>query len=347
MYRIGLIGMGMIGQRHIDTIIKSGHKLAGVSASSARSSNIYAELYDTQPFETWQDMVKSKNIDIIINNTPNHLHLDVNMAALAAKKPIYTEKPLGRSVKETTQMFEMAKKRKLPNGVNYNRRGFPAIQRIKSMIESGDLGDILMVRGNYLQDWLLKPETWNWRVDPAHHEQSRALPDIGAHLIDLALYTTGLVPKEIFYEMKTLIPKRKNPQGKWVKIQNEDIGNLLVRFTSGAQGIFTFCQTAAGHRGSDLFIEISGSKMGVVWYENNEEQIIIKHYMDEDEIIEVEPAKYNFHGQFEVFMDFLKWVEGNKPAAVASFADGHRQVYLMERALKSYQTQKWVKWTLK
>lgn len=339
--------MGKIGQRHIDTIIKSGHQLAGVSASSARSSNVYAELYDTKPFETWQDLVKSKDIDIIINNTPNHLHLDVNLAALKAKKPIYTEIPLSRTAKETQEMVEMAKKKKIPNAVNYNRRGFPAIQKIKSMIENGDLGDIYLVRGNYLQDWLLKPETWNWRVDPERNEQSRALPDIGAHLVDLALYTTGLTPKELFYEMKTLIPKRQNPQGKWIKIKNEDVGTLLVRFTSGAQGIFSFCQTAAGHQGSDLFIEISGSKKGVVWHEKNEEQIIIKKYMDEDEIIEVESSKYNFHGQYEVFMDFLNWIGGNKPNTVATFLDGHRQVYLMERALKSFYTQKWVKWSLK
>lgn len=347
MYRIGLIGMGMIGQRHIDTIVKSGHKLAGVSASSARSSNIYAELYDTQPFETWRDLVESKNIDIIINNTPNHLHLDVNLAAIDLKKPIFTEKPLGRSLKETAEMVLRAGKKKVPNGVNYNRRGFPAISRIKSMIDNGDLGDILLVRGNYLQDWLLKPETWNWRVDPANNEASRALPDIGAHLVDLALYTTGLTPKEVFYEMKTFIPKRKNPKGKWVKIKNEDYGTLLMRFTNGAQGVFTFCQTASGHEGSDLFLEISGTKKGVVWYENDEELIRVKNYMDSEEVIEVDSAKYNFHGQFEIFMDFLNWIEGKKPQTVANFMDGHNQVYLMERALKSYADQKWVKWNLK
>lgn len=347
MYRIGLIGMGMIGQRHIDTIVKSGHKLAGVSASSSRSSNIYAELYDTQPFESWHDLVESKNIDIIINNTPNHLHLEINSAALNLKKPVYTEKPLGRSLKETAEMVALAAKKKIANGVNYNRRGFPAITRIKAMIDSGELGDILLVRGNYLQDWLLKPETWNWRVDPANNEASRALPDIGAHLLDLALYATSLEPKELFYEMKTFIPKRKSPKGKMVKILNEDYGTLLVRFTNGGSGVFTFCQTAAGHAGSDLFLEISGTKKGVVWHENEEEIIRVKNYQDAEEVIEVESSKHNFHGQYEVFIDFLNWVGGKKPVSVADFKDGHRQVYLMERALKSYSEQKWVKWNLK
>ena len=124
-------------------------------------------------------------------------------------------------------MVALAAKKKIANGVNYNRRGFPAITRIKAMIDSGELGDILLVRGNYLQDWLLKPETWNWRVDPANNEASRALPDIGAHLLDLALYATSLEPKELFYEMKTFIPKRKSPKGKMVKILNEDYGSFL------------------------------------------------------------------------------------------------------------------------
>ncbi|MBN8704708.1 MAG: Gfo/Idh/MocA family oxidoreductase [Bacteroidetes bacterium] len=341
MYRIGLIGMGIIGQRYIDIVLKSGHQLAGVAGSSAHSSTVYADLYDTKPFQSWNELVNSPAIDIVINNTPNHLHFDVNMECLKLGKPIYAEKPLGRSTQETRAMVDSLKKKHVPNVVNYNRRGFPAVQQIKSMIESGELGDILLIRGNYLQDWLLFPQTWNWRVDPANGEVSRALADIGSHLIDMSLFVTGLTPRSVFYEKQTLIPMRKKPSGEWIKIENEDYGTLMMRFTNGAQGVFTFCQTSAGHIGSDMWVEISGTRKGLLWREREEDKIILKKYNDEDEVILVDPSLYNTHGQFEVFKSFIDWIDGGTSGAAATFTDGHFQVYLMELAMQSAETGTW------
>lgn len=346
MLKVGLIGMGMIGQRYIEVITKSGVTLAGVTGSSGRSSNIYAELYDTRPYETWQQMVHSGKIDVIVDNTPNHLHHEINSLCLENKIPVYSEKPLGRTTAETRNMVELANKAGIPNAVNYNRRGFPAIQRMRSIILNGEIGDVMLVRGHYLQDWLLRPESWNWRVDPKSGEITRALSDIGTHLIDLAFYLTQLEPESIFYERKTLIPKRKNPQSEWIDIQNEDYGTLLIRFKSGAQGVFTFCQTAAGHIGSDMEIEISGTKAGLFWREQSDNQITVKRYMDSDDIIEVETSKYNSHGQFEVFSEFIEWIQGKKREHVATFADGHQLVYLAELAQKSFESGQWQKWSL-
>jgi len=341
MHRVGLIGMGIIGQRYIDIVQKTGHQLAGVTGSSAHSSNVYADLYDTKPFQSWNELVNSPSIDIVINNTPNHLHFEVNMECLKLGKPIYAEKPLGRNTAETKGMMEALKGKPVANVVNYNRRGFPAVRQIRQMIEAGELGDILLIRGNYLQDWLLFPQTWNWRVDPANGEVSRALADIGSHLVDMSLFVSGLTPRSVFYEKQTLIPMRKKPSGEWIKIENEDYGTLMIRFTSGAQGVFTFCQTAAGHIGSDMWVEISGTRKGLLWREREEDKIILKRYNDEDEVIEVEPSRFNTHGQFEVFSDFISWVDGKGPEGVATFSDGHFQVYLMELAMKSAETGTW------
>lgn len=341
MYRIGLIGMGIIGQRYIEIITKSGNQLAGVSGSSLHSSNVYAELYDSKPFQNWMDLVHSPSIDIVINNTPNYLHHDVNMECLKLGKPIYSEKPLGRNVQETANMIATLTKKPVPNVINYNRRGFPALREMKKILESGELGDVLMIRGNYLQDWLLFPQTWNWRVDPANGEVSRALSDIGSHVVDTSLFVTGLKPSAIFYERQTLIPERKKPTGEWVKIDNEDYGVLLIRFDSGAHGVFTFCQTAPGHVGSDMWLEISCTRRGIRWEERNPDQLTFKNYNDEDEVIELEDSKFNTHGQYEIFQDFLGWIEGNGPGSAATFADGHLQVYLTDLALESARDGVW------
>jgi predicted dehydrogenase len=74
---------------------------------------------------------------------------------------------------------------------NYNYRAYPAVQEARRFIESGDLGEIYMVRGEYLQDWLLLNTDYNWRLDTRQGGRFGAMADVGSHLLDLIEHVTG------------------------------------------------------------------------------------------------------------------------------------------------------------
>ncbi len=84
-------------------------------------------------------------------------------------------------------------------------------QQARQMVQNGDLGDIFILQGSYLQDWLLLPTDWNWRLEPELGGTLRAIGDIGSHWLDLMTFITGLKVKEVYADFKTFHPIRKKP----------------------------------------------------------------------------------------------------------------------------------------
>ena len=88
---------------------------------------------------------------------------------------------------------------------------YPLAQQARSMVQSGELGDLFILQGSYLQDWLLFPTDWNWRLEPNLGGTLRAVGDIGSHWLDLLTFITGLHVDEVYADFKTFHPIRKKP----------------------------------------------------------------------------------------------------------------------------------------
>jgi predicted dehydrogenase len=101
--------------------------------------------------------------------------------------------------------------RRMVNAVNFNIRMYPLVQQARSMVQSGELGDMFILQGSYLQDWLLLPTDWNWRLEPDLGGSLRAVGDIGSHWLDLLTFITGLRIEEVYADFKTFHPIRKKP----------------------------------------------------------------------------------------------------------------------------------------
>ena len=77
------------------------------------------------------------------------------------------------------------------HAVTFNYRGNPLVQQARSMIAAGELGALHFVHGSYLQDWLLEPTDFSWRLEPEKGGASSAIGDIGTHWCDLVQHVTG------------------------------------------------------------------------------------------------------------------------------------------------------------
>src|ERR671917_1259061 len=190
--RVAIAGAGFIGAVHARSARLAGARIAGVSASSpSRSEEAARALGAERPFATSEELVESPDVDVVHICTPNHLHQPLTEAALAAGKHVICEKPLAMDDRGAEELVEAAAAAGRVAAVPFVYRFYPTVREARERVRSGVSGPIRLIHGGYLQDWLLRPEDDNWRVDPALGGASRAFADIGSHWCDLAEFVSG------------------------------------------------------------------------------------------------------------------------------------------------------------
>jgi predicted dehydrogenase len=297
-------------------------------------------------------------------------------AALVAGKHVICEKPLAISVAEAEELVDLAKKKGLVNAVNFNIRYYPLMRQVRTMVQKGDVGDILAVQGSYLQDWLFHPTDYNWRLEPERSGKSRAIADIGSHWMDLVEHITGLRITEVCADFATFHKIRKKPlkpvetyAGKVLKpedyqdvpINTEDYATVLFRFENDGRGVMTVNQVAAGRK-NRLYFEIDGSREAIAWESEMPNQIWIGKRDGNNEIMMrdpslVYPEAVNLigypGGHNEGFPDTFKQLfkevyahiagKSSGPCSHPTFADGLREMVLCEAIMESNRKRAWVK----
>ena len=248
---------------------------------------------------------------------------------------------------------------------------------MKALREKGELGKIHSIMGSYLQDWLFLNTDYNWRLEPDKSGESKAVADIGSHLIDLIEYISGLSIVEVMADFSTIHSTRKKPlkpvetySGKLltpedyqnVSIATEDYASVLLRFNDGSKGVVTVSQVAAGRK-NRISLEISGSKQTTAWCSENPNDLWIGKRNEANAVLMRDPSLVDKDvrsiisypgGHNEGFGDTTKQLFKEIYAAVAAgkqpeyptyptFADGLRELKLCDKIIESHRKQAWVK----
>jgi len=211
----------------------------------------------------WREVIARDDIDIIDIVTPGDSHAEIAIAALEAGKHVLCEKPLANTVDEAQAMADAAAQA-ARNGVfamlGHTFRRFPATAFARDLVAAGKLGILYQVRASYLQDWLTDPQAprvWRLEKDLAG---SGALGDIGAHIIDLTQFITGLRLTSVSGIVETLVNERPLPDGTGTgEVTVDDVALFTGRFDSGILGIYEATRYATGRKNS-LRVEVSGSE---------------------------------------------------------------------------------------
>ena len=183
-----IIGMGFIGAAHLEALRRLGVTVRIVGSSPASSAALAAH-HGVQSLPDWQAAIADPEVTVIHNCSPNDLHSQINLAALRRGQHVFSEKPLGCTAEDTALQLEVARASGLRHGVHFTYRGYPMVRELRERVERGDIGELRFIRGRYFQDWLLKPDAYNWRLE-ARASQTRVVSDIGSHLLDLTRYVT-------------------------------------------------------------------------------------------------------------------------------------------------------------
>jgi len=375
---VGVAGTGFIGAAHVEGLRRTGIQVLGlVENTKERAEQKATELGIPRFYDSLDDMLDDPDIDVVHLATPNHLHHSQAMAALMAGKHVICEKPLAMNTAESAEMVSLAAEKGLVNAVNYNIRMYPLAQQAHSMVQSGELGDLFILQGSYLQDWLLFPTDWNWRLEPDLGGTLRAVSDIGSHWLDLLTFITGLHIEEVYADFKTFHPIRKKPAvpletftGKILApedyidqpIHTEDYATIILHYENGVRGVLTVSQVSSGHK-NRLFYEINGSKSSLAWDSERPNELWIGHRQTPNQTLMKDPsllapqvrdtASYP-GGHNEGFPDTFKQLykkiynyilagDYSKTPDFPTFTDGHYEMQLCEAIGHSAKEGKWVK----
>lgn len=369
---MGLVGPGFVAAHHIDAVRRLGDvEVVALAGSSQQSAERKAREYKVdRAYGNFEDLIADRDISVIHNTTPNHLHFAVSMAAFKAGKHVVSDKPLALNSTEGRQLRDAAIEAGVANAVTFNYRGNPLIQQARAMVASGESGDVSFVHGHYLQDWMADPNVYSWRSDPSKGGSSSALGDIGSHWCDLAEHVSGLQIDSVLADLTTVIPVRYSAGASaeafsntdiagrtQVTVAAEDLASVLLRFNNGARGCFSVGQVLHGHK-NDLLLEVNGKKLSLKWLQEYQNDLWIGHHRQANEVLAKDPslilpqARHYAHlpgghqeswtdAFFNVMRDAYHWIREKgrpeaKPAALASFEDGYRSTCLVDAMLKSH-----------
>lgn len=373
--KAAIIGAGFIGKVHIEALKRLAYvDVVAICQTSQQKALLDAKALDIpKAYGDFMELLQDEEIEVIHNCTPNHLHYEINKQALKHGKHLLSEKPLTMTIEEAKELYELAQVNKLVTGVNFNYRQFPMMQQLKSMVNDKAFGEIRIVRGHYLQDWLLYETDYNWRMEEQYGGGTRAISDIGSHLFDLAQYTAGLRITEIMADAAIIIPQRYRPAanaesdsvaspnpGVLVDITTEDYCSILVKFDNGSRGVFTVSQVSAGNKNA-LEIHLDGSLASASWMQEEPSSLHIGFRDKPGERITRDPNLLNptvlpfLHypsGHEEGWPDSLKnmmlqfyeCIRNQNPLSnsVATFKDGYQIMLINDAIVKSLARGGWV-----
>src|SRR5437762_4626069 len=211
---MGLIGPGFVGAHHIDAVRRLGFvDVVAVAASSDASAQRKAEALGVpKAYGSYEALIADPDVQVVHNTTPNYLHVPVIMAALARRKHIVSDKPLAMTAADAQQLWKAASAAGVVHAVTFNYRGNPLVQQAREMIAAGEMGPIHFVHGAYLQDWLLEPTDFSWRLEPEKGGASSAVADIGSHWCDLVQHVVGQRIVAVLADLTTVIATRLRPR---------------------------------------------------------------------------------------------------------------------------------------
>jgi predicted dehydrogenase len=282
---VGIAGTGFIGSVHARSARLAGARVVTVAASSPQSAETAAaELRADRAAASAEELVQDPDLDVVHICTPNHLHQALAAAALAAGKHVVCEKPLAMDASGAELLVAAALAADRQAAVPFVYRFYPTVREARERVRAGETGAVRLVHGTYLQDWLLRPDDTNWRVDDEEGGASRAFADIGSHWCDLAQFVSGDRITRLSARLLTAVPERVGEPGRRAFGSGRDDGDsrrpvrtedaALVQFEtdSGALGSVVVSQISAGRK-NRLWIELDGSDEALAFDQEHPEEL--------------------------------------------------------------------------
>ena len=280
--RIGLIGAGWMGKTHSMAYRAARLAFGGApavpvlevvaDADEATAARAAAELGFRRHARDWREVVEDPAVDVVDVTTPNDLHFDVAMAAIAAGKHVYCEKPLTNDAATAFEMAAAAEKAGVTTMVGFNYVKNPVQGLARKLIAEGRIGAIRHYRGAFNSDFLGRRDVpFSWRNDRAR-AGSGVIGDIGAHCFAYFRHLVAQPIEEVMCDLRIVIGERPRAEGAGsfrldaggaaadlVRVDTDDVATVMFRFGDGGTGHMEMSRVAFGRR-MEIGYDVTGTE---------------------------------------------------------------------------------------
>jgi len=370
-----IVGPGFVGRAHLEALRRLGIPVQGMLASTPERCKAAAEsLHLPHAYQSLEELVEDQSVQLVHLCTPNNLHFAEASQLLRAGKHVLCEKPLALDSRESATLVSLLKDTGLVGAVTYNLRYYPLCQEARALVQGGAIGQVKLIHGSFLQDWLLFPTDWNWRLDAKLGGELRAVSDIGTHWLDLVAWLTSSKVSELCADLATVLPTRHRPKGRVetfqkagagetveVMISTDDYASVLLHFENEARGVMTVSQVSPGRK-ARLWFEIDGSEGSLAFDSESPNHLWIGRRDRACEVLPKDPALQHPEsrgyaaypgghpeGYPDTFVQLFKDVYGyvaagdfRAPRTFPTFETGHEELVLCEAIAESAQNRRWV-----
>ena len=349
--RIGMIGAGHIAHAHAEAWRKEA-TLTAVTSRRIESARSLAEQYDIPHVcGAANELLDRDDVDAVGIATTHHLHHPIALAALAAGKSVFCEKPLALDGSQAREMCAAAKADPLKTGVQSGIRLFPALRLLARLLREGRAGKIHTFDAHWSFDWARDPRfplTWRFKRAEAG---TGALGDLGVYMIDAARWLVGEIA-QVNAELAVYIPRRPvltsgvhfgelrrlhraeklNISQETGPVENDDVCQLLLRFENGARGSIRASRLHQEHS-----IRIDCERTSYRWQMTGDRRLTERSTEAEYKPVEMpEPP-----GEDTIVTTFLNNVRRDEDEP-PTFRDGLAAQLVMDAAVTSHEAGGWV-----
>ncbi len=278
--KIGLIGAGWMGKTHAMSYRAAPLAFGGQPAvpvleviadvTDDLAARAAAEFGFNRHTADWREVVDDPTIDIIDINTPNDVHYDIAMAAIAAGKHIYCEKPLANDAATAFAMAEAAEKAGVTTMVGFNYIKNPVQTLARDLMRDREIGEVSYYRGAFNSDFLGRPDIpFSWRNETAK-AGSGVIGDLGAHCFAYFRHLVGKPVEAVMCNLQIVIPERPVPDahggfsqdagaGEGMRaVETDDLATAMFRIEGGAVGHMEMSRVSLGKR-MEIGYDITGT----------------------------------------------------------------------------------------
>ncbi len=327
MFNFGILGCGMIANVHADAIKRiENATLVGAADNKVEFAQNFAVKHGVKAYETYEEMLNDKNIDVVCICTPSCFHTPNAIQALESGKHVVLEKPMSFTTAEADELIKTCERTGKMLTVISQLRFSKDVQRLKKLIEENAFGKISLCNlfmKYYRSEGYYSTSPWK---GTKKFDGGGALMNQGIHGVDLLQYIVGKV-KTVHGAIRTISHA----------IEVEDTATAQIEFENGALGVIV--GSTCAYPGFERRIEIHGDKGYAILTENNLEKLMVN-----GEEISLEKGKTTntandptavdcYYHQLQI-QNLLNAVQGKEPLLV-DCQEGKKAVEIIEKIYNS------------
>jgi predicted dehydrogenase len=275
--KLGIVGIGWWADVLASSIVGSDCAEICTAFTRDRAKTLaFAERFNCAAAQSLDGLLRTPQLDGVIVTTPNGAHREIVVAAAAAGKHIFVEKPIANTIKDAEVIIAACERAGVILSVGHSYRRHTGLRRMRAFIEESTLGRVSYAEGIFAKDrglMLNNPGDWRFRKSEM---PGGCLMQIGIHQIDNMLYLLG-APRSVFAQFARLE----------TEAEIEDLASVLIAFESGAIATVTADYITAERFRLSLF----GSK-GIATFDLTEGLSLQKRGESMRTVVPVQPNDY-------------------------------------------------------